>query len=241
MAAVLPIATGRNGICAPRPAPVHEIGRLADGTDVVLRPILAEDDALERAFISGLSRDSRYNRLLGSRKLTAEEIRQLTRIDYEREMAFVAVAGSGQQARLLGVARYVRDADAGGAEFALVVADAWQRKGVGTLLLQALQRQARAAGIERLHGITFSSNQAMQNLARKLGFVQRANPQDATLRQVEKTLLPVVCVATGAAGAAYCAAANDAGLAPCHSSCRAASAGASLHQAAAPSAGASPG
>ena len=162
--------------------------RLSDGTAILIRPIHQDDDALEREFISGLSADSRYNRLLSSRKLTPEELRHLTRIDYGRDMAFVAVAANGGQAQLLGVARYVRDAGGGGAEFALVVADAWQRKGIGTLLLDTLLRHARTVGIKRLHGITLATNQAMQGLARKLGFAQQRDPHDATVRLVEKTL-----------------------------------------------------
>src|SRR5512133_1490110 len=136
------------GAYAPQryPAQLVAFRRLADGTAIVIRPIHPEDDAIERAFISGLSSATRYHRLLGARKLTPEEIRRLTRIDYEQKMAFVAVAGQGAQLRLLGVARYARDADAA-AEFAVVVADAWQRKGIGTVLLNALQRHARAAGI----------------------------------------------------------------------------------------------
>jgi hypothetical protein len=54
--------------------------------------------------------------------------------------------------------------------------------------LPALLRHAQSAGIGRLHGITLATNQAMQYLARKVGFVQRADPQDATVRQVEKML-----------------------------------------------------
>lgn len=172
------------------PAHLREWARLADGTQIMLRPIHPGDDALEQAFICGLSRESRYNRLFSSRALTPEEIRRLTRIDYDREMAFVAVGGHGAQARLLGVARYHKDADAAGAEFALVVADAWQRKGVGSLLLQLLLRHARTAGIARLHGITLASNQPMQVLARKLGFVQRADALDASVRELEKVLTP---------------------------------------------------
>jgi len=177
------------GACAPQRYPAHLVAsrRLADGTAIVLRPIQPEDDAIERAFIGGLSSDTRYNRLLGARKLTPEEIRRLTRIDYAQEMAFVAVTGQGAQVRLLGVARYVRDAGAA-AEFAVVVADAWQRKGIGTVLLNALRRHAHAAGIVRLHGITLATNQAMQQLARKLGFVQAPDPRDAIVRQVEKIL-----------------------------------------------------
>jgi acetyltransferase len=104
-------------------------GRFAPDGEVIVRPIHPDDDAIESAFIRGLSRDSRYNRLLSGRKLTPQEIRRLTRIDYEREMAFIALAPDGGQASLLGVARYVRDSDGDGAEFALVVADAWQRRG----------------------------------------------------------------------------------------------------------------
>lgn len=214
MAASMQIAVDLDGAHAPRPVHVHEFARLADGTQIVLRPIQPEDDDLERAFIHGLSRDSRYNRLLGARKLTPEEVRRLTRIDYRREMAVVAVTAIGGQAHLLGVARYIRVAHPDGAEFALVVADAWQGKGVGTLLLQALQRYARAAGIARLHGVTLATNQAMQNLARKLGFVQRADPQDATLRLVEMRLPPEAASAPAALGAAHGTAANDAGQAP---------------------------
>ncbi len=139
-------ATYPIGACAPQRYPAHLVAsrRLADGTAIVIRPIQPEDDAIERAFISGLSSDTRYNRLLGARKLTPEEIRRLTRIDYAQEMAFVAVTGQGAQLRLLGVARYVRDADAA-AEFAVVVADAWQRKGLGTVLLNAPVRPGQGA------------------------------------------------------------------------------------------------
>lgn len=189
MASIVPEAPDRTGMPARYPAHLVESRRLPGGANIIIRPIHPDDDALESAFIRGLSRDSRYNRLLSGRRLTPQEIRQLTRIDHEREMAFIALRPDGSQASLLGVARYVRDSDGDGAEFALVVADAWQRKGLGSLLLDTLLRHARAAGIARLHGITLATNQAMQNLARKLGFAQKADPQDASVRQVEKALL----------------------------------------------------
>ncbi len=211
MAASRPVAAEPGGNHARYPAQLHEFRRLGDGTDLVLRPLRPEDDALELAFVRGLSRDSRYNRLLSARKLTRAEIRRLTRIDYEREMALVAVAGSGKSAQLLGVARYVKDADAGGAEFAVVVADAWQHKGVGTLLLDALLQHARRAGIARLHGITLATNQPMQGLARKLGFLQSHDPQDATVRQAAKALNAEVLpkAVNASAGNSGFAAAND--------------------------------
>jgi acetyltransferase len=211
-------ALDRTNVYAPPRYPAHlvESRRLPGGANIVIRPIRPEDDAMERAFINGLSRDTGYNRLLSARKLTRDEIRRLTRIDYEQEMAFIAIAVDGGQARLLGVARYVKDADAAGAEFAIVVADAWQHKGIGSLLLSALLRHAHAAGIGRLHGITLATNQAMQNLARKLGFAQQHDAQDASVRQIEKTLTAGLspAAAGGSAEHSGVAAANDERIAP---------------------------
>jgi len=200
---------------APPPYPAHLVAfrQLPDSTNIIIRPIHPDDDAIEMDFIRGLSRDSAYNRLLSGRKLTPDEIRHLTRIDYEREMAYIAIIVDRGQARLLGVARYVRDADNRGAEFAIVVADAWERKGVGSLLLRTLLQHAHAAGIARVHGITLATNQAMQDLARSLGFVQRPDPQDATVREVAITLAnrdPAVSPSAAYFGGA---AANDEGTA----------------------------
>lgn len=216
-------ALDRSSAYAPPRYPAHLVSsrRLPDGTPIIIRPIHPDDDASERIFIDGLSSDTRYNRLLGARKLTPEEIRRLTHIDYDREMAFIAVSVNHWQARLLGVARYVRDEGSCGAEFALVVADAWQHKGLGTLLLGTLLRHAHASGIERLHGITLATNQAMQEVARKLGFVRTHDPRDATVRRVEKTLAFGVPPATAYSGAGHytVAAANDDGITPSNPPC----------------------
>lgn len=200
---------------APSPAPARYPGhltehkQLGDGTDLVIRAIRPSDYIIESAFIRGLSQEAGYNRLLSSRRLTRQEIRRLTVIDYEREMAFVGVTGDGDTTRLLGVARYVRDEDAGGAEFAIVVADAWQRKGIGSLLLDALLQYARSAGIGQLHGITLATNQAMYQLARKHGFTLRNDPRDATVRQVQKSLLPAILPAPMTSGLGGRVAANQ--------------------------------
>jgi len=215
---MMPAAADLTYANAPPRYPAHLVAsrRLPEGSSIVIRPIRPEDEAIEWAFIRGLSQDSAYNRLLSARKLTPEEIRQLTRIDYEREMAFIAVAVDAGIERVLGDARYVRDADGRGAEFAIVVADAWQRRGAGTLLLNALLAHARAAGIERLHGITLATNEVMHGLARKLGFVRKLDPQDASVRQLEKALSAVVLPVTVLAGHSnLLGAANDEGFAPC--------------------------
>jgi acetyltransferase len=161
---------------------------LADGTPVTIRPIRPEDDHMVQLFLDGVSSESGWNRLLSGRRLTPMEIHHLTRIDYLREMALVALTSVEGEEREVGVARYVVDEDTTGAEFALLIGDAWQHKGVGSLLLAALTRQARSAGLARLHGITFSGNRAMLALAHKFGFVRVPVPSDATVQEVFKEL-----------------------------------------------------
>ena len=181
---------GLQDFSASYPAHLVQQACLRDGTKITIRPIRPEDDDIVRAFLRGVSRESRWNRLLSARRLTPQEIRHLTRIDYEHEMAFIAVTSVDGKEREIGVARYVVDDDMAGAEFALLITDVWQRRGVGTLLMKTLLRHARSAGLARLHGITHSDNTAMIDLACKLGFETMAVPADATLQEVVKVLTP---------------------------------------------------
>jgi acetyltransferase len=81
---------------------------------------------------------------------------------------------------LLGVARYVRDQDNQAAEFALVVADSWQGRGIGTRLMAKLIDAARRRGVKRLYGDILATNRPMLELARKLGF-ELGRHEDATI------------------------------------------------------------
>ena len=81
---------------------------------------------------------------------------------------------------LLGVARYVRDKDNQAAEFALVVADSWQGRGIGTRLMAKLIDAARRRGVKRLYGDILATNRPMLQLARKLGF-ELARHEDPTI------------------------------------------------------------
>jgi len=165
---------------------------LADGSRVTIRPITPDDRPLELAFVRGLSRQTRYQRLLSARDLAPDELRRLVEIDRSREQALIATVtmddGSEDQ---VGVARYVRDSrDGGEAEVAIVVADAWQRRGLGDALLRALFQEARADGIELLYGITQFTNRGMLRLAQRLGFRVAHQPGDATLMRIARTMEP---------------------------------------------------
>ena len=182
---------------APRPGfhptahsyPVHliESWQSADGATITIRPIDADDMAIERAFVNALSEQTRYQRLLSTRRLLPGELERLTHIDYDHEMALIATTLVRGIEKEIAVARYVKDSS-GDCEFAIVVADAWQRSGLGEKLLRSLIHSAHLAGIPRITGITLATNTGMRRLARKLGFELQREPGDATLTRLIKIL-----------------------------------------------------
>jgi len=150
--------------------------------EATIRPIRAADFELERAFVDGLSAATGYQRLMSTRRLSDEEVRRFTAIDPERELALIATTTVDGKERQVGVVRYVKDELAPGeAEFAIVLADDWQRGGLGTKLLQSLIDAARTHGIRRLVATTQSTNHGMLALARRLGFTLALNPDSATV------------------------------------------------------------
>ncbi len=141
-----------------------------DGTIVTIRPISADDLALEKEFAEGLSANTVYQRLMSVRRPSLEELRRLTDLDPEREFALIATTPVQGRERQIGVARYVKDVTPGEAEFAIVLSDDWQRRGLGTRLLGSLLAAAKADGVQRLVGTTMSDNDGMLKLGRRLGF-----------------------------------------------------------------------
>jgi acetyltransferase len=171
---------------AIEPYPSELAHTIAVGKDKLLvRPIRPEDAALERSFVHDLSFESRYFRFhRGLSELTPAMLVRFTQIDYDREMAFIAVLERSGHEEAVGVSRYVAEADGENCEFALVVADAWQGLGVGTELMHALIERARAKGLRRMFGEVLAHNGKMLDLARGLGFGIAPHAGDPTLRTV---------------------------------------------------------
>jgi RimJ/RimL family protein N-acetyltransferase len=161
--------------------PPPETWLAADGSVVTIRPIRAADLALEVEFVNGLSRHSLYQRLMSARTPSLEELRRFTDVDPERELGLIATVRAGGRERQVGVARYVRGPSPECAEIAIVVADEWQGRGLGTRLVRSLIDAARNAGVRRLAGAALSTNEAVLALGRKLGFRLATDPRSATV------------------------------------------------------------
>ena len=159
------------------------------GRAVTLRPLRREDHDIELAFVSGLSPETRQNRLLGGAiRITRDYIDRLTTVDFSRDMALAATVMHDDHEALIGVARYVLDADGRGCEFALVVADAWQGRGIGSRLMEKLIAVARGRGLARMYGDVLSTNLQMLAFCRKLGFGLGRHPDDPTVTRATLAL-----------------------------------------------------
>jgi acetyltransferase len=163
---------------AVRPYPVEYIRdvRLELGAAVTLRPIRLEDEPLMIRFHEGLSDESvrrRYFQLMHlSRRTDHERLIRVCYCDYDREIVLVADYHDPERRehRILGVGRLSRRWRESTADFALVVADAWQRRGLGALLLHQLIAVARREQIRRISGQILADNWPMQKLCERVGF-----------------------------------------------------------------------
>lgn len=162
-----------------------------DGTAFLIRPMRSDDAALELAFLDALSPQTRYERTFSHRNLLAPgELKRLVRFDVREEIALVALHEDRERAAFVAVARLRRPTPTADTEFAIVVGDAWQRRGIGLRLLTRLLDVARLAGLPRVVGHTFATNVAMKSLAVRAGFTARPDPDDATVTLLEIDLGP---------------------------------------------------
>jgi acetyltransferase len=158
----------------PYPAGMESRLQLQGGTEITIRPIRPEDAQIEARFVHNLSPRSKYLRFHQAvQELIPSMLLRFTQIDYARELALIAVVNKGGREVEIAVARYGTDPDAQSCEFAVVVADAWQGKGVGTHLLTLLMEAARSKGLQRMSGVVLGKNSAMLKLLKRLGFTAR--------------------------------------------------------------------
>jgi len=142
-----------------------------DWRRIFIRPVKPEDAPLFTAFFKTLSLTTIYCRFSGALKeLNPEMLARFTRIDYDREIALVAINEESSTDNILGVARIIGDADGRTGEFAIIVGDAWHGKGNGGNLLEKCLSIAEKQGFKTVQGIVLQENRNMLALGKKLGF-----------------------------------------------------------------------
>jgi acetyltransferase len=177
--------TGRLAI-PPYPAELARPWTAKSGETLVIRPVRPEDAAAHGEFFKRLDpQDIRYRFFSPIRELSREMTARLTQIDYDREMALVAVVkersetASGEiveTERIVGVSRYITNPDQSSCEFALLVADDFKGKGLGSRLMESIMDVARDKGLADIEGLVLAKNSDMLDLMKSLGFRVQKQP-----------------------------------------------------------------
>jgi acetyltransferase len=158
-------------VLSPYPQHYETSWILRDGTPVLLRPIKPEDEAMMIEFFNTLSMKSMYFRFFHILKpMSHKEIIRHTQIDYDRDMAIVAVEQKSGRGHIIGEGRLNYYPDLNACEFSVVVGDPWQGKGLGKKLLRMCISTAKEKGVKFLWGNILIGNERMIRLCKRLGF-----------------------------------------------------------------------
>ncbi|MBE9605228.1 bifunctional acetate--CoA ligase family protein/GNAT family N-acetyltransferase [Acetobacteraceae bacterium H6797] len=176
----------------PYPAELAQPWVAKNGARLLVRPIRPEDaEAQAAAFARLRPEDVRWRFFSQIRELSPEQIARLTQIDYEREMAFIAVESvPGEPDRTAGTARLVLEPGSAGGEFAVVVDPDWKGQGLGSHLMRRLIDWGRAQGLTHMAGQVLADNAPMLAFMRSLGFTIRRLPEDEELCEARLELQP---------------------------------------------------
>ena len=153
-----------------------------EGREITIRPIEPEDAEIEQAFVQRLSPETRRRRFLAAiRELTPSALQRFTQPVYPQEQALIATIRESGVEIEIGVARYAGKPGGVSAEFAIVIADEWQGKGLGRCMMQELIEAATAVGMRHLEGLVLRENRHMLQMVRDLGFRIENNAEDPDL------------------------------------------------------------
>jgi acetyltransferase len=163
-------------VITPYPTRYTTQWTLKDGTDVTLRPIRPEDEPLEHDMLTTLSELTLRQRFFSPIKTwTHETLVRFCNIDYEREVAIVAIIP--EKKRIIGIGRLIIQPDFSSGEFAVLVHDEFQGKGLGYKLIDVLIGIGQEKGLEEIEGVVLSDNDRMIELCRSLGFKRKLMPE----------------------------------------------------------------
>jgi acetyltransferase len=155
---------------------------LQDGTEVLLRPIKPEDEPLWLAMLGSCSKESLYSRFrYFFHWETHEAATRYCYIDYDREIAIVAEIMEAGQKKLVGIGRLVADPDNESVEYAILIADAWQKKDLGNIITDFCLEVAESRKLKKIVAQTTTDNKRMISVFQKRGFEVKINNHDSTV------------------------------------------------------------
>ncbi|MGO3740599.1 MAG: GNAT family N-acetyltransferase [Marinomonas foliarum] len=144
-----------------------------------VRPVLPRDSGILADFVRSMSHETRYFRFISNiEELTPRMLASMSHIDYDREMALLAVIQRDGQDVLIGTARYIDNFDDQSCEFAVVLGDEFQGLGLASYLMRRLMQVAADKGIRVMKGIVLAENKRMIDFCRHLGFTIQRDPDD---------------------------------------------------------------
>jgi acetyltransferase len=175
-------------VITPYPTRYVTPWRLSDGTEVILRPMRPEDEPMIGEFLRTLSEETlRQRYFVDHLNITHEMLVRFTNNDYDREIAIVAELSVGKKKRIIGVGRLTGEADRGRSEFAVVVHDDYQGRGLGFKLTDTIIGIAQEKGLKEISGFIDAKNRRMLRVVGELGFIA-----ESTLDCVTTVKLPLV-------------------------------------------------
>jgi acetyltransferase len=182
----------------PYPSDREQEWPLRGGGKYTVRPIRPDDAEMLQAFVRKMSPESRYFRFVSTmRELSVRLLARFTLIDYDREMALVAIerqrtpneqGGFSETERIIAVSRYVTLPDLSSCEFSLAVADEFNGQGLGARMMLSIMDVARSKGLTKIEGLVLSNNAPMLKLMRSLDFDIQRYDEDPDFRLVVRAL-----------------------------------------------------
>ena len=159
-------------VITPYPTRYVTPWRLSDGTEVILRPIRPEDEPMIGDFLRTVSEETlRQRYFVNHLDISHELLVRFVNNDYDREIAIVAELSQGKKKRIIGVGRLMGEADRGRSEFAVIVHDDYQGRGLGFKLTDTIIGIAQEKGLKEISGYIDAKNRRMLRVVAELGFI----------------------------------------------------------------------
>jgi RimJ/RimL family protein N-acetyltransferase/acyl CoA:acetate/3-ketoacid CoA transferase beta subunit len=153
------------------PAELEHYDTLRDGTEIFFRPVKPTDETALSEMLYSLSEESVKTRYFThTMRFPHKDVQQITNIDYQQNLSIVGTVPGVPREQIVAIAQYFLDPKTQAAEVAFIVQDEWQKKGMGTFLLEYLTQIAKKRGVRRFYAKVLPNNRAMLTVFHNSGY-----------------------------------------------------------------------